>query len=129
LRTELILLVLPLWIRAFLFSLATEAPFFVLIGRWRKADEAPIPILRLVFAGAVGTCLTHPLLWFVWPAVISDFTWYTVSGELIVAAVEALVFFALARPIPFFRAVAASFIANAASYGLGELTRSTGLLG
>jgi hypothetical protein len=128
-RPELILLVLPLWVRAFAFSLVTEAPFYALIGRLHGKGEAPIPVARLVFAGAVGTCLTHPLLWFVWPRVISDFAWYTVSGELIVAAVEAIVLFALARPIPFSRAVAASFIANAASYGLGELVRFTGLLG
>lgn len=91
-----------------------------------------VPAWRAGLAGALGTCLTHPLLVFVWSPFMQgagqSYTTYIVSGELMVAAIESLTFFALARPIPLYRAVSASFIANAASYGLGQLLRWLGVL-
>lgn len=110
------------WTRAFAFTLALEVPLFVLVGWWlsRGRDRRP-PIWRLAIAAAAGTMVTHPLLWFVWPLIVHDYTAYIVSGELIVATVETFTFFAIARPIRLVHAVAASFIANAASYGLGML--------
>ena len=102
---------------------------------------------RAAMAGAVGSCLTHPLLWFVWPGVIrallgdsgggvsgvSPYVVYLVSGELLVALIESATFWgaarALGRPMPWTLAVAASFLANAASFGGGQLVRAlTGLL-
>lgn len=94
-----------------------------------------INIFHAAFAGAIGTCLTHPLLWFVWTEVIRYFfqgevphkylySIYVISGELIVATIESFTFyFAAMRKFSLSRAVAASFFANAASYGLGQLFR------
>jgi hypothetical protein len=113
--------------RAFCFTLAVEAPLFVLVARL-GAGGVKISPLVLVCAGAMGTCITHPLLWFVWPRVMTDYTTYIVTGELIVAVVESLTFFAIARPIRMSRAVAASFIANAGSYGLGALLQGLEIL-
>ena len=67
--------------------------------------------------------ITHPLLWFVWSGLIRDHTTNIVSGELIIAVVESVTFYLIARPISFKRAVAASFIANGISYGGGILLR------
>lgn len=114
-------IVFPYWARAFAFTLALEVPLFVLVGWWLARGSERAPIWRLAVAGAAGTMMTHPLLWFVWPLIVHDYTAYIVSGELIVATVETFTFFAIARPIKLSHAVAASFIANAASYGLGML--------
>jgi hypothetical protein len=116
------LFILPYWLSAFAFTQAVEIPIWTLLGR------AAVPAWRAALAGAACTCLTHPILWFVWPRVVHDYGAYIASGELLVAAVETAVFYALARPVTLFRAVAASFLANAASYGGGLLLRATGVL-
>ncbi len=116
-----------------------ELPIFVAFARrhtrwWRGA-----------LAGAAGTALTHPVLWFGWPRVVhwaADSEWWqgmpalltavppgdlTVwSGELTVCAVESVTFWLLAGRLPIRVAVAAAFIANAASFGLGQLLRALG---
>ena len=120
-NTEVLSIVFPLWLKAFAFTLALEIPLFVFVARIGRNGEKTCPIWRQVMAGACGTCFTHPLLWFVWPLIIADYTIYIVSGELIIAIFESFTFFAIARPITLRRAVAASFFANAVSYGLGAL--------
>lgn len=103
------------WLRAFLFTLAVEVPIFVLMVR------GEVPAWRAALAGAAGTCVTHPALWFLWSQIIADYTLYIVTGEALVASIEAASFFVLARPSSFWTAIAASFLANGASYGLGLL--------
>jgi hypothetical protein len=129
------------WLRSFAFTLVVEVPVFMLVAR--RHIRGP----RAAAAGAVGSCLTHPLLWFVWPGVIRAllgatgglhpgvpaYLVYLVSGELLVALIESATFWgaarALGRPVPWALAVAASFLANAASFGGGQLVRAlTGLL-
>lgn len=114
-------LVLLWWIRSFAFTLAAEAPVYVL------ASRRVVPAWRACLAGMACSAITHPLLWFVWPRVIRDYATYIATGELLVAVIESLVFFLLCRPIRFSRAVAASFLANAFSYGLGLALRALGL--
>ncbi len=140
------------WLKSFIFTLVIEAPVFILFARSflskaAKVDQEDqktgemipvhqkITIFQAAFAGAIGTCLTHPLLWFVWPGVIRElfggqveykylYSIYVISGELIVATIESFTFyFALSKKIPLSRAVAASFFANASSFGLGQLLR------
>ena len=55
--------------------------------------------------------------------MIRDYATYIISGELLIACVESVVFYLIARPISLRRAVAASFAANAFSYGAGLLLR------
>jgi hypothetical protein len=114
---ELAQAVLLTWLKAYLFTLLVEVPIFVLIAR----RTVELPLWRLALAGAAGTLATHPALWFVWPHLFSDYALYIVTGEILVACIESLTFYALARPISFWTAVAASFVANAASYGVGAL--------
>ena len=104
------------WLKSLIFTLVVEAPIFVLLARRDK-----VKIWLALIGGAVGTLVTHPALWFVWPHVIRDYALYIATGELIVAAVESFTFYLIARPISLKTAIAASFIANAASYGLGAL--------
>jgi hypothetical protein len=119
-NAEVFSVVFPLWIRAFAFTLAVEIPIFAALARWVMKPKS-CPVWRLALAGAAGTLFTHPLFWFVWPHVVSDYTFYIISGELLVATIESFTFFAIARPIPLYRAILVSFIANAVSYGLGTL--------
>jgi hypothetical protein len=110
---EVFEVVFTAWLAAFALSLAVEVPVFVLVARKQ------VPAWRAAVAGAAGTCLTHPLLWFVWVRVIEDYSLFIVLGELLVCCIETLTFWALARPVPLRRALAASFLANGASYGVG----------
>ena len=109
---------LTAWLLAFLLSLAVEAPLYVLVSRGRCAWP------RAALAGAAGTCLTHPLLWFVWVRLVSDYATYIISGEILVALIETVVFWRLAR-VDLRTAVAASFLANAASVLVGLALRAT----
>ncbi|NLH50834.1 MAG: hypothetical protein GX444_19845 [Myxococcales bacterium] len=132
------------WFHAYLFTFAVEVPFFVLLSR------RYVSLGRGALGGMAGTAITHPLLWFVWRPVSRSlrlalansafffaliphvllggrpFVFYVVTGELLVGVIESLTFFTVARPIPFWRAVAASFIANAASFGFGQLVYRLG---
>ena len=116
--------VFPLWMKAFLFTLAVEIPIFVLLSKrflrnYRTKREPTLS--RLVLAAAFGTCFTHPALWFVWPRFVRDYTTYILTGELLVAVIESVTFFVLARPIRLHHAFIVSFSANAVSWGLGAL--------
>jgi hypothetical protein len=108
-------LIFEAWLASFGFTLVVELPLFVgLSRRWVSAPRAAL-------VGAGGTALTHPMLWFVWSRLLDDYVAYIVAGELLVASVEAALFYWLARPGSWGRAVGVAFIANAASYLLGAV--------
>jgi len=113
------------WFRAFVFTLVVEVPIFVVLVR------GAVPAWRAALAGAAGTCLTHPLLIFIWRPFCQQhglsYTEYIVIGELTVSVIETFTFYLLARPGSLVRALACSFVANASSYGLGQLLRSLGI--
>ncbi len=121
---EVFATVFPLWIKAFLLTLAVEVPLFILIARSNKTVKKNVPIWRLALAAGAGTMITHPLLWFAWPHVVSDYTTYIITGELLVAVIETFTFYLIARPIKLKLALASAFIANGASYGIGVLISS-----
>ena len=139
------------WLRSFAFTLTVEVPVFVWMARRYRADPR-IPLPRAALAGAWGTCMTHPVLWFLWPrlyvAALSlllapehlreqygrraiffvmdqpHVFWSGVAvAELLIACIEGFTFWLAARKIPLSRAMVASFLANGASYGLGQLVR------
>ena len=108
------------WLAAFVLTLLIEIPVFALVARLLgRKDAGRAPLWRLLLAGAAGTCVTHPLLWFVWPRLFGDYSAYIVSGELLVAAIEAGTFYLIARPIRLPTAIAASFLANGLSFFVG----------
>jgi hypothetical protein len=113
------------WAHAFFYTLIIEVPVFVVIARTAPVGERPA-YWRAALGAAFGTCLTHPTLWFVWRQVIHDYSTYIITGELLVSIIEAGTFYLMARPIRLSRAIAAAFIANACSYGSGQLFRFLG---
>lgn len=113
----------PYWITAFAMTLAFEIPVFVLIGKKVMREVSAVSIRRLIAAGALGTCITHPLLWFAWPYVVHDYTTYLITGEILVALVETVTFFLAVRGIRFRDAALASVAANSVSLALGALVQ------
>ena len=74
---------------------------------------------RITGAGLIVTALTLPYLWFVFPPYL-DMRYYLISGELIVIAIEAVLYWFLLGMRPRL-AVAVSVLANAASITFGLL--------
>lgn len=74
---------------------------------------------KIIGAGVIATALTLPYLWFVFPPYL-DMRYYLLSGELIVIATEAVVYWVVLGMQPRL-AIAVSVIANAASFAVGLL--------
>ncbi|HPQ72050.1 MAG TPA: hypothetical protein PKW95_23205 [bacterium] len=106
------------WAISFTFTLVVEMPLYALLA------GAKIDTRRALLAAFVCTAVTHPLLIFVWRGLFTDYNAYIVSGELLVAVIESLIFYAIARPIQFFHAVSVAFFANASSYFWGHMLRT-----
>ncbi|MDF1562999.1 MAG: hypothetical protein P1V51_08135 [Deltaproteobacteria bacterium] len=102
-----------LWAQAFALTLLIEVPIY--------AGLAPEGCgrARAALAGAAGSALTHPLLWYVWVPLIPGYGRAVMSGEVLVVVLEILVFHLLTGRRSLRRAAAAALLANAASYGLG----------
>ena len=101
---------------AFALTLAIEALVVLALGRALKLSP-----LRCTVAAAGASSLTHPILW----AVFADAT--AILGAWTAPVLEAAV---MAAETPFYRAIASarwrdaallSLVANAASWGAGEL--------
>ena len=110
------------WAFAFGLTLLIEVPMYVALS-WGKARW-----WHLALAGAACTAVTHPLLWFVWIRVIHDYDTYLLTGELAVAVIETLVFFALVPKVALARAFVVSCAANLFSWGIGRLLQESGLI-
>ncbi len=111
--------VIARWAISFSFTLVVEMPLYALLAGMK------IDLRRALLAAFVCTAVTHPLLIFVWRGLFTEYNAYIVSGELLVAMIESLIFYALARPIQFFHAVSVAFFANASSYFWGHMLRVT----
>jgi len=104
------------WGKAFAFTELVEAPIYRAL--------VPTTTARALAASAI----THPFVWFFfpWAGDLAGASYVVTSAvsELFAWGVEAA-FFRRADRITWGRAVAASFVANAASLGLGLLVRAT----
>ncbi len=108
------------WLVAFLFTQAVELPFWTLAlrrgGRRDGAAERPAwPAALLIALGA--SALTHPVVWFVFPALKPAMGYWPMVAlaELFAVGVEA----AYMRAEGVRHALAWSLAANAASFSLG----------
>ncbi|MBN2528020.1 MAG: hypothetical protein JXR76_16640 [Deltaproteobacteria bacterium] len=109
------------WFIAFLLTLTLEAPVYIWLGRQYAS------VIKAAAAGALGSCVTHPLLWFVWRPFFDDYLLYVISGEIIVFLVEAVILRIIIREMPFSKALSISLLANATSYGIGLLLKLAGV--
>ncbi len=125
---------LPIYLPFLALTLVIEAPIVVALLVRRCG------LSRSLFVAFAASLVTHPLLWFVWPHVISlrhHYTAYVATGEILVVFIEAAIFLGVAlRPSPkcvslrtragF--AFGVSVSANLASWGAGATMTRLGLL-
>lgn len=103
------------WFSAYLLTQAVEIPIYLVATRGRPWR------LRLVIAAAAST-LTHPMVWFVIPAVPwPSYEAYFAGAEGFAVLVEALLLWALGIR----GALLWSIAANAGSVAVGSLLRAT----
>ncbi len=106
------------WAWAFVRTLLVEVPLVVLLVRALRSGTQPT-LSRAGLVALLGSAVTHPLLWFVWPLVVQDYHRYLLSGELLVVALEALLLWALLRPLSLRRCLGVSLVVNGASMAIG----------
>ncbi|MFO0576171.1 MAG: hypothetical protein U1A78_19380 [Polyangia bacterium] len=113
------------WLHAFLFTQAVEVPVYVAglrrLGgqpRWRAAP-GPLPLVGRLLLALLLSAVTHPVVWFVWPRLVTSYPIMVACAEVFALTVEALLLAASGCRRP----LLLSFLANAASFGLGELSR------
>lgn len=75
---------------------------------------------RIILIGTIASGITHPLFWFVYSKLFTDYWTYIASGEIIIVFVESIVIYVgMNKKIDIFKAIAYSAIANCVSYFLG----------
>jgi hypothetical protein len=103
-----------LWLRAFLWTQAVEAPIYRRFARTSWRDSL------------LPSTITHPFVWFAFPwlRLLPGVTHFrmTVLAELFAVLVEAL-FLRYRTKRPFPELLGVSFLANGASVAVGEATR------
>lgn len=95
---------------------AIEIPVLFALLRYIFRNRE-LPVLRIVFAGALCTALTLPYLWFVLPPFV-DAAYYLLIGESLVVVIEAVILNRL-LVLKWTVAGACSLAMNAASFFLG----------
>jgi len=118
----------PLWPKAFTLTLLFELPIYLFVARYKQNPKQPIRVGRILLGGALCSTITHPFLWFVWRQIVTHYTFYLISGELLVFLAEAVIFYAIARPVTLLRASFCSFFANLSSFCLGMLCYWWGII-
>jgi len=96
------------WPTAFLFTETIEIPIYAYALRGR------------VGVGFAASAFTHPIVWFVIPALVPSYAAMVVVAEIFAVLVEAL--WLHTRGLS--RALSWSFTANMASFGLGLTCRA-----
>jgi hypothetical protein len=106
-----------LWFRAFLLTLAIEAPIVALLLRRREPSWPRL--LALIFFANLAS---HPAVWFVFTQLLVIGTpGYLAVAEAWAIGCEALFYWAAFRGLPVRRAIVVSLAANAASFAAGLL--------
>jgi hypothetical protein len=115
------------WLSAFFFTQAVEIPIYVsMIRREGRAGSSPGERrLAVQIALAFGaSAITHPVVWFLIPQIAYRSYWEMVArAELFAVVVEGGYLYAL-HLAGLRRAFGWSFVANAASLGLGLVSRA-----
>jgi len=75
-----------------LLSTVVLESFLLLLLSFFMTSIKNMKIIRLVGVGALASVITLPLLWFIWPLFISNWLLYFWTGEIMVAAIEAVIY-------------------------------------
>ena len=110
---------------ALLLTMAIEVPIAVSLVAWRRWAPGRLAIVAL--ASIAASVVTHPLLWLVDPMLHSSIDtparWALLETAIVL--VEAGVYAVGAGLTPR-RALVTSFVANAASFGVGLVIYASG---
>lgn len=109
------------WLEAFVFTQVLEMPIYWWVFRKHKVP------LALVMS-AQPTLLTHPVVWFVWPRLPTDYWTMVACAEAFAVLAEmCIALFIIGRTsrVSLRLCFALALLANAASLGLGLLLRYT----
>jgi len=99
-----------------LIAILTETLILFTIAKlFRKKDK--IPSRKLILFWILPTTITLPFLRFVLPLIIEKWLWYTIIWELSIIIIEAIIIKYWLK-ISRWKAIIASVICNAASYGV-----------
>ena len=113
------------WLGAFAFTQAVEVPIWayaLAAHRRLDRDDTPWPFWLCVAVAFGASAITHPVVWFVFPRwAPGGYVAMVLQAEAFAVLVEAgyTGLLGLRRPLAW------SLVANAASAGLGLLSRAT----
>jgi hypothetical protein len=102
-----------------IFTCAVETiVLWLILRKFLKLPEKRIGNSRIAFFGIFASFATLPYVWFVFPALFSDYFLFAAFSEAFAVLVEAA-FYAYAFSIRFKDAFLVSLLANAVSFLLG----------
>jgi hypothetical protein len=105
------------WLRAFLLTVAVECPLVVVL-----TAQSRLPWAKRVCLIIAAQLMTHPLVWYVFPAIPTLPRVTTLVLSELWAFLAEAAFYALVEVAPSkLRAFGVSALANGASLGLGFL--------
>jgi hypothetical protein len=105
------------WFTAFLVTVAVEGPIVWWCVRGQEAS-----VLRVGTAVLLANLASHPAVWFIFTQLLLVGTaTFTLTTEAWAVLVEAVLYVLALRTVGPRRALAASLVANAASYLVGVL--------
>ena len=90
------------------------------LARWYR-----VPAVRGAIIAALASLLTHPIVWFVFPALVTGTLGYLLAAEGFAWLVEAGIFWLATRRDPV-GLLLLSLVANMASFTVGGLLRVLG---
>lgn len=107
------------WLHAFLFTEVVEVPIYLFALRSAPLTLPRVPKVAVAFG---ASALTHPVVWFVFPEIFGprNYLSMVLAAEAFAVLAETYWFsvFGLRRPFAW------SFVANAASLGIGLALRT-----
>ncbi|MEI7741403.1 MAG: hypothetical protein WCJ29_02765 [bacterium] len=108
-----------LYVYRFLFSLIFSITIETFVI-WFLLRKQKIPTAQIVTAGIFATALTIPYVWFVFAYLFYDNRVLAVALAEIFAFALETIFYRFTLKISFKQAIKISFVANAASFILGQ---------
>lgn len=108
-----------LWARAFVFTCAVELAVAVPLLRRAEPGRA-----RRLAAVLLANVASHPAVWFVFPELGLAYDPMMIAAEAWAVLSETAAYLVVFPALGLRRALAIAALANAASYGLGAVTRA-----
>lgn len=99
-----------------LLTLVIEIPVLLLFINVLIKKKINYP--KIIFAGFLASTLSLPYLWFILPAFIKDFKYYSLIGEISVFLIEAFIYSQVLK-LNAKNSLVASFFANLCSFLAG----------